>query len=255
MLIPERQSRLQELLASRGISDLELLASQLDVSQSTVRRDIDGLVQRGLARRTHGGVVWLGDRNNGPRPYAFEQRLGHQLDAKRRIAKAAKALINPGETVLIDGGTTAYYLAEELVGQSLQIVTNSLPIANLFLSDENIELIVTGGLAYPRYGVLLGPTTEAALSAIHPKTMFFSVAGLNGNSLYNQNVLLVQSERKMMEQSQQVVLLVDSSKFGQQALVRLCDVSDIDVVVTDTGLSEEYRDVVKSAGCELIVAG
>jgi DeoR/GlpR family transcriptional regulator of sugar metabolism len=130
-----------------------------------------------------------------------------------------------------------------------------LPIANLFLSDENIELIVTGGLAYPRYGVLLGPTTEGALSSIHTKTMFFSVAGANAGSLYNQNVLLVQSERKMMEQSQQVVLLVDSSKFGQQALVRLCDLSEVDVVVTDTGLSTEHRAEVKSAGCELIVAG
>jgi DeoR/GlpR family transcriptional regulator of sugar metabolism len=254
MLIPERQSRLQELLASRGISDLESLASELNVSQSTIRRDVDAMVQQGIARRTHGGVIWVGDKNTlGPRPYAFEQRLGFQLDAKRKIAKAAKSLIQPGETVLIDGGTTTYYLAEELVGQRMQIVTNSLPIANLFLSDEQVELIVTGGLAYPRYGVLLGPTTESVLATIHTKTMFFSVAGLNDGDLYNQNVLLVQSERKMMQQSQQVVLLVDSTKFGQQALVKLCDMGEIDVVVTDAGISADDRAAVKAAGCELMI--
>ncbi len=100
---------------------------------------------------------------------------------------------------------------------AMQVVTNSLPIANLFINDERVELIVTGGLLYPRYGVLLGPTAENIISTIHTKSLFLSVAGIYEGALYNQNLLLVQSERKMMEQSQQVVLLADSGKFGQQA--------------------------------------
>jgi DeoR/GlpR family transcriptional regulator of sugar metabolism len=254
MLIAERQSRLQELLAHRGIADLDTLAIELGVSQSTVRRDVDLLEAKGLVTRTHGGVIWTGDRNAPARPYAFDQRMAYQLDAKRQIARAAKSLVQPGETVLIDGGTTTFYLAEQLQGMPLQIVTNSLPIANLFLNDENVELFVSGGLAYPRYGVLLGPTAENVLGQIHTKTMFLSVAGINDGSLYNQNLLLVQAEQKMMAQAQQVVLLADATKFGQQALAKLCELNEIDVIVTDASISDKDRASIEAAGCELIVA-
>ena len=254
MLIPQRQSRLRELLQRRGMSDLDSLAAELRVSQSTVRRDVEAMVAEGVVRRTHGGVVWLGDSNAPARPYAFDQRMGYEIDAKRAIAQAAKQLVRPGETILLDGGTTTFYLAEELVGTPLQIVTNSLPIANLFTNDELVELVLTGGLTYPRYGVLLGPTAESVLATIHTQTMFFSVAGVHGNSLYNQNLLLVQSELRMMAQSQRVVLLADSGKFGQQALARLCAIDAIDVVVSDARLAKEHQKLVRDAGCELIVA-
>jgi DeoR/GlpR family transcriptional regulator of sugar metabolism len=258
MLIAERQSLLQELIASRGMVDLETLAAELRVSQSTVRRDVDALVQRGLVTRTHGGVIWTADRaetpTNGVRPYAFDQRMDYQVPAKQRIARAARDLVAPGETVLIDGGTTTYYFAKELVGMSLQLVTNSLPITNLFLNDEHVELVVVGGLLYPRYGVLLGPTAEHVLESIHPKTMFFSVAGLHEGSLYNQNLLLVQSERRMMQQAQRVVLLVDSGKFGHQALSRLCSIDEIDAIVTDAPPSEADTARIRESSCELIVA-
>ena len=254
MLIPMRQSRLQELLAKRGMSDLDTLAAELRVSQSTVRRDVEQLEQRGLVTRTHGGVIWIGDRDKPEaRPYAFDQRMNVQVDPKKQIARAAAQLVSPGETVLIDGGTTTFYLAQELLGQSLQLVTNSLPIANLFLNDDHVELILSGGLMYPRYGVLLGPTAENVLSHIHAKTLFLSVAGVNGGILYNQNLLLVQAEQKMMQQAQRIVLLVDSGKFGQQALAKLCDLKEIDTVVVDSALSEEHRAAVRAAGCELIV--
>jgi DeoR/GlpR family transcriptional regulator of sugar metabolism len=207
-------------------------------------------------------VIWVGDeRNNGggaaaanARPYAFDQRMSYQVDAKRQIARAARKLIQTGQTVLLDGGTTTFHLAQQLLGQPLQVVTNSLPIANLFLNDDHVELILTGGLMYPRYGVLLGPGAESMLANIHTKTLFLSVAGIHDGRMYNQNLLLVQSERRMMEQAQQVVLLADSTKFGQQALAQLGKLDEIDVVVTDAGLSEPHREQVRAAGCELIVA-
>ena len=264
MLIAERQSRLKDLLARKGMSDLDSLSSELQVSQSTIRRDVEHLEKTGLVRRTHGGVIWVGDDDrsaggtgagsNGARPYAFDQRMGYQIEAKRRIARAAARLVRPGQTVLIDGGTTTFYLAQELLGQTLQLVTNSLPIANLFINDENVELVLVGGLLYPRYGVLLGPMAEHELGTIHAQTLFISVAGVHDGALYNQNLLLVQAERRMMEQAQQVVLLVDSGKFGQQALARLCGLGDIDVLVTDAALSGEMRRQVVDAGLQLVIA-
>jgi DeoR family transcriptional regulator, fructose operon transcriptional repressor len=256
MIIAERKTRLRELLARRGMSDLDSLAADLRVSQSTVRRDIDAMVDEGIVQRTHGGVIWIGDHKNsaGTRPYAFDQRMGYELAAKSQIAKAARKLVQPGETILLDGGTTTFYLAEELIGLPLQIVTNSLPIANLFLNDERVELVLTGGLMYPRYGVLLGPGAESAISTMHAKTMFFSVAGVHDGLLYNQNLLLVQAELRMMKQVQRKVLLVDSSKFEQQALARLCSLGEIDVVVSDYDLPKAHQKHIREAGCELIVA-
>jgi DeoR/GlpR family transcriptional regulator of sugar metabolism len=255
MLIAERQSRLKNLLGRRGMADLDTLAAELGVSQSTVRRDVEMLQASGLVERTHGGVIWVGEKTAvGARPYAFDQRMSYHVEIKRSIARAAKRLVHPGQTALIDGGTTTFYFAQELLGTQLQLVTNSLPIANLFLNDENVELILTGGLMYPRYGVLLGPMTEEMLGAIHTKTLFMSVAGIHEGQLYNQNSLLVQSELRMMAQAQEIVLLVDSGKFDQQALSRLGTLSEVDIVVSDPGLTASQREQVQSAGCQLIIA-
>jgi DeoR family transcriptional regulator, fructose operon transcriptional repressor len=256
MIIAERKSLLRELIAQRGISDLDSLAAELQVSPSTVRRDVQALEEEGIVKRTHGGVIWVGERADtvGARPYAFDQRMAYQVEVKRQIARAAKSLVQPGQTILIDGGTTTFYLAQELLGTNLQIVTNSLPIANLFLNDDNVELLLTGGLLYPRYGVLIGPMAEHAVSTIHARTMFLSVAGIRDRALYNQNLLLVQAEQRMMSQVQQIVLLVDAEKFAQQALSRLCGLEEIDVVVSDNRLSSDARKMIGDAGCKLIVA-
>lgn len=261
MLIAERHNLLQELIAQRGISDLDSLAAELKVSASTVRRDLEQLEQKGLVKRTHGGVIWAGASSTLPSnnplaslPYAFDQRMSYQVEAKRQIARAARKLVSPNDTILIDGGTTTFYFAQELVGTPLQLVTNSLAVANLFLNDENVEMVLTGGLMYPRYGVLLGPMMEHTLDTIHTKTLFLSVAGIDDGALYNQNQLLVQAERKMLAQAQRAVLLMDSIKIGQRALARLCELSRIHTVVTDSAATAEQRRSIEAAGCELIVA-
>ena len=236
------------------MSDLDSLAAALKVSLSTVRRDVEALESQGLVKRTHGGAIWVGDRNSPARADAFDQRMAVRADVKARIARAAKQLVNDGETILIDGGTTTFHLAQELVGRNLQIVTNSLPIAQLFADDERVELLLTGGLLYPRYGVLLGPMTEQLLGSIHARTLFLSVAGVHEGELYNQNLLLAAAEQRMMRQAQQVALLLDSSKFGQRALAKLCTLDAIHVVVTDPGIDDAHKQQIRRAGCRLIMA-
>ena len=256
MLIAERHARLEALIARRGMSDLDTLSAELNVSQSTIRRDLELLESRGIVRRTHGGVVYVGQAValRSPYSYTFDQRMSVLAGTKRQMAKAAAQQVDAGQTVLIDGGTTTFYLAQELLHKSLQIVTNSLPIANVFLNVEGVELILTGGVLYPRYGVLLGPKADNALSAVHASLMFLSVAGVHEGSMFNQNLLMVQTQRRMMEKAQKVVLLADSSKFGQQALARLGGLDEIDIVVSDAGLGEAERRLIQGAGCQLIIA-
>lgn len=254
MLAVDRHEKILAILRQRRSITLDALSEAIGVSASTVRRDLEQLEPAGEVQRTHGGAIYVGDRAVTGRPYAFDQRLNYNTDAKRKIAKAARDLVSPGQTILIDGGTTTFYFAQELAGLPLQIVTNSLPIAHHYHNDENVEMILTGGLAYPRYGVVLGPMAEQTIGLIHTQTLFIAVAGVHGGHLYNQNQLLVQAEQQMIRQSQQVVLLCDSAKFGQQALSKLCPLSEVDVVVTDTAPTAADRKMIEAAGCRLIVA-
>ena len=170
MLIAERQSRLRELLARRGMCDL-IRSPPSCGSRSRPSAATSSLVDEGLVQRTHGGVIWVGDRSNAATPGPTRSTSGWATSStpSARSPRRPRSLVQPGETILIDGGTTTFYLAEELLGRPLQLVTNSLPIANLFLNDENVELVLTGGLMYPRYGVLLGPGAESSSPPSTPR--------------------------------------------------------------------------------------
>lgn len=235
------------------MANVETLSAELRVSPSTVRRDLERLEESKLVSRTHGGAIWTGDRDGGPRPYAFDQRMGFEEPAKLAIATAAAALVKPGETILLDGGTTTFHVARQLSGQPLQIVTNSLPIAQLFVDDEHVELFVTGGVLYPRYAVLLGPMADRALQDVHASTLFMSAAGIRDGFMFNQNLLLVETQQRMIQQSQRVVLVADSTKFGQTALARLGPMSEVDVVVTDSRLTAESKAELEAAGCRVVM--
>src|SRR5437867_4117125 len=136
MLAEERRTRLLELIRLRGFASLPDLAGELQVSESTVRRDLEVLEDSGTAKRTHGGVFYTGA---SPKLPHFDHREPGQWEKKQAIALAALALIREGDTLLLDGGTTTYELARLLVGRKLQIVTNSLPVANLFASNNNAD--------------------------------------------------------------------------------------------------------------------
>ena len=172
----QRRDQLLELVRQRGFASLPDLAGELAVSESTVRRDLDFLEEIGEAQRTHGGVFYTGA---SPKLPHFDQRQSTHWDKKRQIARAASALIEEGDTVLLDGGSTTYELARLLVGRTLQVVTNSLPVANLFASSEASDLVLVGGDMHPRTGVALGPFANEMLEKVNVRWAVLSVAGAN----------------------------------------------------------------------------
>ncbi len=250
-LTEERRSRLLELVRVRGFAALPDLADELEVSESTVRRDLDHLEELGAARRTHGGVFYTGP---SPKLAHFEQRQQAHWDKKRAIADVASRLIEDGDTVLLDGGSTTYELARLLVRRPLQVVTNSLPVASLFTSTD-VDLVLIGGYVHTRTGVCLGPYANQMLSELNVRRTVISVAGVNDSGYYNSNLLLVGTEQAMMTAADEVIVVVDSSKFGRTSLAHLCDLSAIDVLVADHGISEDWRSKIIAAGVKLVVAG
>lgn len=253
----ERRQQLSEFLACRGYVDLAVLVSELGVSESTIRRDLSQLEEEGIVRRTHGGAVFTADRLGATSYDAlnYDARAAAAVAEKQAIGQAAAALIQEGETVLLDGGTTTFQVARQLLNRSLQVVTNSLPIAHLLSSAVHIELIFVGGFIFPRTGVALGPLSVQALGALHANKAFMGVAGIDEGALYNANLLMVESELRMMQCADEVIVVADRSKFGRRGLTRLSDWEPIDRVVTDDGLDAKWQQVVRAAGAELVLAG
>jgi DeoR family transcriptional regulator, fructose operon transcriptional repressor len=247
----ERRGRLLDLIRVRGFAALEELVRELGVSESTIRRDLDALEEQGSAKRTHGGVLYAGGM---PRLAEFDERQPANWAAKRAIASQAADRIGDGETVLLDGGTTTYEVARLLVGRSLQVVTNSLPVANLFASESRSDLVLLGGYVSPRTGVCLGPYANELLGRLHVTTTVLSAAGVAEEGLFNAHLLLAETEQAMLRAAGRVMVVADSSKFGRKSLTLVAPLSDIDVVVSDDGLSAEWQARIAAAGPDLVVA-
>jgi DeoR/GlpR family transcriptional regulator of sugar metabolism len=252
LLVAERRKLVLEMVSNKGVAALEDLAREINVSQSTLRRDLNYWHQQGVLKRTHGGAIYLGDSSGLP---ALEERMGRQTEEKRAIARAAAARIRDGDAILLDGGTTTLEVARLLVGRPLQIVTNSLPIANLFASDRETDLVVLGGYVYPKTGVALGPMTVKAMEDIHVRQAILSCGGITAKGLFNSNLLLVETERRMLRCADEVVVVADHSKVGRQALAFLCEPSAVDTLIVDAAINDEQRRLVEEAGVRLIVAG
>lgn len=246
-----RRGELRRIVQTRGFASLAELADSLSVSESTVRRDVDVLERLGEAKRTHGGVFWTGSPT---KMRVFDSRSDDSAVHKRQIAVAAAGQILDGETILLDGGSTTYEIARQLVNRRLQVVTNSLPVATLMSGCDSIELVLIGGCVDRRTGVTIGPMADALLSTLRVDKAFLSVAGVDQEGFYNSNLMLVETERTMARIAATTCIAADSSKFGKASLSRLCGLGDVQWMITDKGLCDDWQKTMTAAGVELILA-
>jgi DeoR family transcriptional regulator, fructose operon transcriptional repressor len=252
VLVQERRKRVLDLVSSKGFMTLSDLAEAVQVSESTLRRDLDHWGHKGIVKRIHGGAMFVGEGAMLP---ALEERTFSQITEKRVIARAAAARINDGDAILLDGGTTTLEVARLLIGRSLQIVTNSLPIANLFASSRETDLVMLGGYVYPKTGVALGPLTVRMMEDVHVQQTILSVGGITAKGLFNSNPLLVETERAMMRCADEVVVVADHTKIGRQALAFLCELSAVDMVIVDRDLTPEQAAVIDQGEMRVLLAG
>jgi DeoR/GlpR family transcriptional regulator of sugar metabolism len=252
VLVQERRRRVLDFVSRQGFVSLADLAQTIQVSESTLRRDLDHWHQQGLLKRIHGGAMFVGDGSGLP---ALEERSASQVTEKRAVAAAAADRIRDGDAILLDGGTTTLEVARLLVGRPLQVVTNSLPIAQLFASSRETDLVMLGGYVYPKTGVALGPLTVRMMEEIHVHQTILSVGGITAKGLFNSNLLLVETERQMMRCADEVVVVADHTKVGRQALAFLCELAAIDTLVVDAALTAEQRALVERPEVRLVLAG
>jgi DeoR/GlpR family transcriptional regulator of sugar metabolism len=247
----ERQLRIRELLEGQEFVDLETLCRRLKTSESTVRRDLAVLEKEQALRRVHGGALGPGGLSSlGD----FAGQSAHQPEEKARIARVAASLLEGGQSVIFDGGSTTAAVARELTGASLNVLTNSLPIADILKNAPGIELTLTGGYLYPRLGVLVGPFSEQMLSGVAADVAVMGIAGVTETGFSNNNTLIVGSERKMIEVSQRVIIVADHTKFGRAGMVPLAPLDAIDTVISDHELPPEWQSRLEDVGVRVVLA-
>jgi DeoR family transcriptional regulator, fructose operon transcriptional repressor len=227
----QRRNQIMALLSEHTFYGLNQLAQDLGVSISTARRDLDDLEQEGLVKRTHGGVMIVSDKTVLP---IFNDRQSNMSAEKAAIGEKAAATVEDGDTIIIDGGTTPYQVALHLQRKNIQVITNSLPVANLFADSTNVQLISTGGTLYPGTGVYLGPYSESMLRNVRAQKAFIGVAGIAPEGFYNSNALLVETEKRMLESASEVYVVADHTKFGRRDLAFFCDFEAITCIFTNT---------------------
>jgi DeoR/GlpR family transcriptional regulator of sugar metabolism len=249
---PARQLKIRAMLEAQGFVDLSTLCEELASSESTIRRDLIALQDQGVLKRVHGGAMAV--KSLASRGDDFAGHARRMVEEKRRIAAATAALIEDGQTVILDAGSTVASVARELMDRSLHVVTNSLPIAEILGEARGVDVTLTGGQLDPQFGVVLGPLCEQMLGSLAVDVAVMGIGGLTEQGLSNSNPLVVGSERKMIEVARKVIIVSDHTKFGRGALVPLASLDAIDVVVSDRGLAPEHRKWLEAHGIDLRLA-
>ena len=252
----QRQHAIAELLEAGGAATYQELAARLDVSGMTVRRDVDKLATHGTVIKTLGGA----QPATAPRDF-YESQLTSRLSVhtreKRAIARQALQQIESGETIFLDGSTTCIELARCVAMQRRQmtVVTNSVLICRELANGNDNTIIALGGQYDPPTFCCVGTTAESQAGEFFASKAFFSTKGfVPSDGTYESSLELLRIKRIVASQSAEVVLLVDHSKFGQRALCKVLDTSQINVVVTDSGVGQEHLSLMENDACQVVVA-
>jgi DeoR/GlpR family transcriptional regulator of sugar metabolism len=255
---PERRARILEVLRERSYASAAELSGEFGVSKMTIRRNIQRLASEGAARAVRGGIsVVPHDRSGGDYGSMgtdFSIRTRKMAAAKREIARAALQLIKPESTIALDAGTTTLELARLLpTDMRLRVVTASLPAMVALADRSGIETIGLGGVLRREPQAFAGPPTIAALRELHIHQAFLAASGIRDGQMLCGNLWDSETKRTLVEVSEELILVADSSKFGLSAMTRVGPLSALRTLVVDDGIEEQDRRCVEAAGVSVIV--
>ncbi|AJY76227.1 DeoR/GlpR family DNA-binding transcription regulator [Paenibacillus beijingensis] len=249
MLVAERYEKIVQLVNEKGSMRVSELSELCEVTEETIRRDLDRLEEAGRLRRSHGGAVSVKDQQ--PEIPYFVREIAN-MEEKRRIASEAVKHIEHGERILLDASTTAWYMASILPDIPLTVLTNSIKVATELASKEKIQVISTGGILAQRSLSFVGPLTERSLDAYYVNKLFFSCKGVHlGRGISESNELQATVKRKMIGIADRVYLLADASKFGIQAFTHVAELSEVDHLITDKRASAPLIELLEERSIEV----
>ena len=255
----ERKKRLrylENLLNQKVELSVKDIAELLHVSDMTVRRDLDELEEQGIVRRTHGGAVHLDPVSHLKEPYIPGEQTTKNAREKNLIGLKAASLIQSHETIFLDSGTTTPYIAKHLDSE-IPITVLCYTITNLLelYPRDHVNLILLGGYFHRDSNIFHSIENRTLISNTRADKAFISTGGLDpplGLTTYFYNEADI--KREMIRSARQIILVADSTKFGQISVTHFADLTDIDTIITDNGVSDEYREILAEREIELIIA-
>ena len=248
----QRQQQILEYLQSHKSITIRKAAEIFMVSEATVRRDLDELASTGKIERTHGGAVL---HTGTGFEWQHAEKMQEMIPEKKRIAIAAKKLIEDGDSLFLDTGTTTYLLSEELKEKKrLTVVTNNLDIAYTTELDATSTMIITGGIRRDGYSSLVGDIAADLVRKLYVDVSFIGADAVSvGNGVFNTNFNEIGIKKSGIESGKRKVLLADSSKFSRKALAKICDLQEFDIIITDSGIDEAQLKILKEKIARVII--
>jgi len=254
MLAPQRQAAILDRVRSAGGVRVSDLAAEFSVSDMTIRRDLDILAERGLLAKVHGGATPV-DPGSTDEP-GFTAKSARQRAEKTAIAARAAGLVTPGGAVALSAGTTTAELARKLVDvPGLTVVTNSIPVADVFYRGGRADqtVILTGGMRTPS-DALVGPVAVTAIRSLHVDLLFLGVHGMNERAGYTTpNLMESDTNRALISAAGQVVVLADHTKWELVGISSMAQLREAQTVVSDAALPEPARAALTGYGIDLLI--
>ena len=251
----ERHKLILSAVQERPVATIGELVEMTATSEATIRRDISALHIQGRLRRVRGGAEALHPPQFvgiAGRPFKVSEAVN--IEKKRAIAEAAVKLCADGDSIILNAGTTTFQMVHFMSTMRLQVMTNSFPIAEHLIRNSRSNVMVPGGLIYREQGAILSTFEDDVTRSFFAQHMFMGAQGVGRLGVMERDPLMVQGERKLIEQAERLVVLVDSSKFAQRSSLIVCKLERVDTVITDNGLADDVAGMIEAAGVELIIA-
>ncbi len=251
MLTLERHQQILELIERKGSARVTDLAGRFEVTEETIRRDLQKLAATDQIRRSHGGAVF-NDRSAQESPYWFREIANEE--EKSRIAEEAIRRIQPGERVILDASTTAWHMAKRLPNQPLTVITHSVQVIQALAKTDRVDVIGLGGSLAHNSMSFVGPAAEKQLQGYHADMVFMSCRGIDLRSgLTDASEAQAQLRRLMLAQADHRTLLIDHSKFGIKALAHVSAIEAFDEIITDTSVAPDVLNELHKLPVEITV--
>ncbi|WP_417209058.1 DeoR/GlpR family DNA-binding transcription regulator [Antarctobacter sp.] len=251
----ERHRIILSAVQDRPVVTVIDLCNLTDASEATIRRDIASLDTQKKLRRVRGGAEAISPPQFvglAGRPFSVSETM-HSRE-KQAIARAAVDLCSDGDSIIINGGTTTFQMVHPLASRRCQVFTNSFPIAEHLLKHSKNTVMLSGGVIYREQNIILSPFDNDVTRNFYARRMFMGAQGLGPIGLMEADPLLIQAEQKLIGQADELVVLVDSSKFENRSSLVLCPLDRIDTVITDEGITDKAAAMLEAADVTLIVA-
>ena len=252
----ERWQLILTRIRERGVMRARELTKETGASPATLRRDLVKLEEMGQLRRVHGGVEAVEAATQShlsTRSFGVSQTLN--AERKRRVAKAAAALCVDGESIIINAGSTTWFMADYLRDRRMQILTNSFPIAQELIQNSMNRIVMPGGEVYREQGIILSPFDEDAIQHFTASKMFMSCYSVTGMGIIEGDPLIARAEAKLLSRADQLIVIADSSKFEPRGSMAVCQFSRVHTLITDDGAPPHMLEQIRARGVNVLVAG